>query len=638
MDDSNQLNLFKLEPLTAGFEPFLLTKKESMVGRAESCDLSIPNKFLSAVHSMLVVENGKVAIKDLGSTNGTIVNSAKTDYKVLVPGDIINFGPVQFRFEIFDPQAALNQSGGTVSNFQIRKTQINLAKKKSLPKQPGGGTMFSSGESGGALREVLTPRDIDPNIVYSEFLLEENQKIYDIFEKLDADEALEVLVLYGNHTIVLDYLLLEGGSKYYATSKYTESNNYVQVSSISNNKRHLLCKVEKNDLAVYPLPDHDVSLISKSKEKSSFDDVYYLGPGDIVQMTKGHFKILLKRVSSPYGIVPPPFFGRELSRIPFILSALIWIVASLVIHFSPVEKTIVKEEIPKKIQKILYKPKKKPKVVPKVKPKPKPKKADNKKAETKKPKKSPNKVKRKAPPKPKPAPVKKQVAKKPRRKPRSRVKSATRNNAKPKAAPKPVVKKTFKGFSFASKTLNTIGAKSNKVGNLSFQNVGTKKVGVQNFETSGGGKAQLNLQGGKVGRIDAGSSNVLGKGIGSGTQGVKVSKGDAFAGLYRETRLLGNIDKEKVYDVLKSATGQFRYCYVQDMERSGRKMTGSTRFNFDIDPRGRAVKIKVSSNEIKFTGRGKGCLKNVLAGLKFPRPKGGGSAAVTYPISFSNLQ
>ena len=54
---------------------------------------------VSRLHAVLKREASRVFLMDLGSSNGTYVNSVRTASQVLVPGDVIQFGASKYRYE-----------------------------------------------------------------------------------------------------------------------------------------------------------------------------------------------------------------------------------------------------------------------------------------------------------------------------------------------------------------------------------------------------------------------------------------------------------------------------------------------------------------------------------------------------------
>ena len=66
------------------------------IGRALDCDISILEPALSRKHAELYLEGEKLMILDLGSVNGTWVNSEKVSEAELKEGDRLQFDKVKF--------------------------------------------------------------------------------------------------------------------------------------------------------------------------------------------------------------------------------------------------------------------------------------------------------------------------------------------------------------------------------------------------------------------------------------------------------------------------------------------------------------------------------------------------------------
>lgn len=70
------------------------------VGRAEDSDLIIASTRVSRHHCEIVNDDGRLAIRDKGSGNGTFVNGAKIQEETLEAGDEVRIGPLTFVVEI----------------------------------------------------------------------------------------------------------------------------------------------------------------------------------------------------------------------------------------------------------------------------------------------------------------------------------------------------------------------------------------------------------------------------------------------------------------------------------------------------------------------------------------------------------
>jgi predicted component of type VI protein secretion system len=68
------------------------------IGRHDECQLRIKSSQVSRKHCELFEKKGLLLVKDLGSSNGTIVNGKRIKgQRVLEPGDQLTIGPVQLR-------------------------------------------------------------------------------------------------------------------------------------------------------------------------------------------------------------------------------------------------------------------------------------------------------------------------------------------------------------------------------------------------------------------------------------------------------------------------------------------------------------------------------------------------------------
>lgn len=77
-----------------------LNGDRTLIGRRNDCDIRIPLTEVSRHHSELRIENDKVHIKDLGSSNGTFVNNKRVQTSALNPGDHVIIGPVVFTLQV----------------------------------------------------------------------------------------------------------------------------------------------------------------------------------------------------------------------------------------------------------------------------------------------------------------------------------------------------------------------------------------------------------------------------------------------------------------------------------------------------------------------------------------------------------
>lgn len=88
---------------------FQITKNRIIIGRKTDCDLRIPLSSVSRHHCELTVDHDQqqVALRDLGSSNGTYHNNVRMQEAVLTAGDEIMVGPVVFTVVIDGEPSAI---------------------------------------------------------------------------------------------------------------------------------------------------------------------------------------------------------------------------------------------------------------------------------------------------------------------------------------------------------------------------------------------------------------------------------------------------------------------------------------------------------------------------------------------------
>lgn len=71
-----------------------------LIGRHEECDFTLESRKISRKHCLIAVLPGQLIIRDLGSTNGVLVNGKKVLETRLLPGDELEIGGALFRYEL----------------------------------------------------------------------------------------------------------------------------------------------------------------------------------------------------------------------------------------------------------------------------------------------------------------------------------------------------------------------------------------------------------------------------------------------------------------------------------------------------------------------------------------------------------
>lgn len=115
---------------------FPLSKDRVIIGRKVNCDLRIPLTSVSRQHCEITISDGKIQIKDLGSSNGTYHNSVRVQEADLAAGDELAIGPVVFTLVI----------DGKPENIKPVHTVVNSegGERQQTATQNGGGASASA--------------------------------------------------------------------------------------------------------------------------------------------------------------------------------------------------------------------------------------------------------------------------------------------------------------------------------------------------------------------------------------------------------------------------------------------------------------------------------------------------------------
>lgn len=79
---------------------FPLGRHNFTIGRRRSCDLCLLDTGISREHARIEYRDGIYYIIDLGSTNGTYVNSVRVSVSKIEPGDVIKLGATWLEFKV----------------------------------------------------------------------------------------------------------------------------------------------------------------------------------------------------------------------------------------------------------------------------------------------------------------------------------------------------------------------------------------------------------------------------------------------------------------------------------------------------------------------------------------------------------
>jgi len=105
-----------------------INRKKFLVGREEDCHLRPNSDLVSRHHCVFTIDDYSVRLRDLGSTNGTLVNNARLNGQVeLKDGDKIRIGKLLFQIVIRSnvPSAVVPASAPAQSQLPLESSTIH---------------------------------------------------------------------------------------------------------------------------------------------------------------------------------------------------------------------------------------------------------------------------------------------------------------------------------------------------------------------------------------------------------------------------------------------------------------------------------------------------------------------------------
>ncbi|AMV23460.1 FHA domain protein [Gemmata sp. SH-PL17] len=129
-----------------------LTGAQFLIGRDQQCHLRPASPAISKVHCAVLIRDGKVYVKDCGSTNGTLVNYELIQSKEveIQDGAALQVGPLDFRVRIARnaPQTDGTPLPGGSAETAAALAAVKAATAATAPKAPVRDTTPAPAKSG----------------------------------------------------------------------------------------------------------------------------------------------------------------------------------------------------------------------------------------------------------------------------------------------------------------------------------------------------------------------------------------------------------------------------------------------------------------------------------------------------------
>lgn len=112
---------------------------DAVIGRSTECNLRLASGQVSRKHCQLFIDDIRVAVMDLGSSNGTFLNGDQLEANVevpLPPGAELEIGPVRFTVEYDDPSADTSIRRGPAASAVAEAEPPEVTVQESPPEAP----------------------------------------------------------------------------------------------------------------------------------------------------------------------------------------------------------------------------------------------------------------------------------------------------------------------------------------------------------------------------------------------------------------------------------------------------------------------------------------------------------------------
>jgi len=92
----------------------------AILGRGREANLTLPHPLVSRQHCEIFEQDGRLAVRDMGSLNGTFVNNQKIEEPTILPsGDLLTVGAVTFRAVYTDASLSGIAKGNTPNDQTV---------------------------------------------------------------------------------------------------------------------------------------------------------------------------------------------------------------------------------------------------------------------------------------------------------------------------------------------------------------------------------------------------------------------------------------------------------------------------------------------------------------------------------------
>jgi pSer/pThr/pTyr-binding forkhead associated (FHA) protein len=670
LDLTAEPKLYELLPVGAskGRAPHIIRKRRVLIGRSQACDVVLGHNEITAIHAVLEINRGSFRVFDMNSRNGSYVNGKKIVAENLKLNDTVKFGPLEFQLREYEgatnlkpafpdvipgmltPRPATSRTNPIPAPPQVLDQPVA---KPQLPQTPA--STDTVGEEFPDLPTIVYPLAKDPNSEFSEYIFEDADLVYPIFKYDFKRTAVEVIIIFRDKIYSVDYIQRVDGV--YKLVGMRPKSKEIEYAYLGKKDRFDFIEVKGNDIFVNPLPGYEMFSLNDGERTSGTS--IFLGEDDILRFTNGDLQVYVRPSDAPPYVKPAPIFRRDSDLKKYLLLMFIFCALFMTsMSLFQVDKELEQEKAPERIATILYQRK------PVVSPNP----AVDKTPE------QPKEVVQKSPQQTRPEQrqetpeVRQQEQAQAQARPgtqttqqtgevrqaqpnqgpdrqRDQVRPQRQQTAQPSrptpaAAPREAQAQTqsqghvetYQSPDFSS-NISSIVARGGATRTAESQ-ASAAAARTESGVATGGESATLqraevstnvgSLTGAAQGRLDEAR----------GVEGITAQRNIYTAGLPFKEVVLGGMDPDTIRRILIDHIPQFRHCYQRELDRAATEFDGVVRLDFVIGASGHVTRAGVQTASDTLPVAVRQCVVNVLRGIKFPAPLGGGVVEVNQPFNF----
>ena len=134
----------------------------TIVGRRPDCDIRIPLLYVSRKHCRFIRKEDQTVVQDLGSANGTFLNSERIMEAVVSPGDKVGVGSVTFTIQIDGEPSEIGQTAvPTTAGKKATRDMEQASPAQAGISETDTSEQLPSFDGSGSHEEPLSDFDID---------------------------------------------------------------------------------------------------------------------------------------------------------------------------------------------------------------------------------------------------------------------------------------------------------------------------------------------------------------------------------------------------------------------------------------------------------------------------------------------